>query len=474
MNFIQDGHHLITALNRYHAESENRAVPVIRQQRIRQLHRELNLAGFIKEGGLTGSAFNNFIARYLENTTKLHHPGYLAHQVGAPHPTGALGSLIDGFTNNAMAIYEMGPAAAAIEFFMINYLLEKAGWTPMPEQADKRLSFPHGAGVLTHGGSLANMTALLIARNHLDATIRNDGTPGDLVLLAPESSHYSISKAAGIIGIGESNVIKLPTDSCGRIDIKGLEPAIRTARQTGKRIVALTANACCTGTGLYDPIDDIARFCNENKIWFHVDGAHGASALFSDTHKHRLNGIEKADSFIIDAHKMLRTPTVCAALLVKNAAALDRAFEHTANYLFHDKKQPGFDFISQVIECTKAGLGLKFFMAFAGLGEQKMAHYIDRCFELTRQAYHYINGQPDFFVPCPPQSNILCFRIDGTDERQLAIRDALIASGRYYISSTEMVGQRYLRIVVISPATDIKTIQGLVEQIRKVHQSFSQ
>ena len=469
MTFLKDGKNLLSTLEHYYTQSIEQKVPVIRQRAINDIHEKLDLARHLKNGDLTGEVLDTFVKNYLENTTKLHHPGYLAHQVGVPHPTGALGSLIDGFTNNAMAIYEMGPAAAAIEFFMINFLLEKIGWKSMPTNIEERLTYPHGAGVLTHGGSLANMTALLTARNHLDKTIREKGNPSDLVVLAPESSHYSIVKAAGIIGIGEDNVILLQTDGNGRVMVSKLDHALQQAKKADQRIVALVANACSTGTGLYDPIDEIADFCRENNIWFHIDGAHGASALFSSKYKKHLKGIEKADSLIIDAHKMLRTPTVCASLLVKNAAALDHTFEHTASYIFHKKKQPGFDFIGQVIECTKAGLGLKFFMTLAALGEKRIEQYIDTCFDLTLEAYQYIRSQPDFTVPCEPESNILCFRFDASDDDQILIRDQLIETGQFYISSTELSGKRYLRIVIISPETRMAHIKKLVQTIREIH-----
>lgn len=473
MNFIDDGNHLISALDQYRKKSEARDLPAITQKSITELRRKLNLASHIENGDLSGDVLKEFIGTYLENTTGLHHPGYLAHQVGVPHPTGALGSLIDGFTNNAMAIYEMGPAAAAIEFFLINYLLNKIGWTPMPEKIEKRLTFPHGAGVLTHGGSLANMTAMLAARNQLGKSIREQGTPSDLVLMAPQSSHYSIAKAAGIIGIGENNVIGLETDKNGQVRVSRLAHALKTANQNDKRVVALVANACSTGTGLYDPIDEIADFCQENNVWFHVDGAHGGSALFSKKYRTCLTGIAKADSMIIDAHKMLRTPTVCASLLVKDAAALDHTFEHTASYLFHEKKQPGFDFIGQVIECTKSGLGLKFFMSLAALGEEKMAQYIDCCFDLAREAAVFIAQQPDFTIPCDPQSNILCFRINAPDEAQIAIRDALIEAGDYYISSTQLGSRRFLRIVIINPTTKMNDIREMVQRIREIYKTLS-
>ena len=209
------------------------------------------------------------------------------------------------------------------------------------------------------------------------------------------------------------------------------------------------------------PLMKLLIFAAKKKIWFHVDGAHGGSALFSHTHKTLLNGIHKADSMIIDAHKMLRTPAICAALLVKNAAALDHTFEHKASYLFHEKKQPGFDFIGQVIECTKAGLGLKFYMTLAAMGEKKIENYIDNTYDLTQQAYEYIKAQPDFEVPCSPESNILCFRFDAADDVQILLRDHLIEEGRFYISCTELNTRRYLRVVIINPESKLNDINIL-------------
>lgn len=468
MSLFDNGRQVLNHLESYYNESIGKEKKVIRQESIKTLHETMDLAYHIQSGDLTGERLDEFLKIYLDNTTRLHHPGYLAHQVGIPHITGALGSLIDGFTNNAMSIYEMGPAAAAIEFFMVNYLLEKIGWTPMPPETQTRLTYPHGAGILTHGGSLANMTALLTARNHLDPAIRENGAPSDLILLAPEASHYSIAKSAGIIGIGGKNVRPLATDSHGRIRVSELEAVFHASVTRGCRIVALVANACATGTGLYDPISEIGDFCNEKGIWFHVDGAHGGAALFSGTRKSLLSGIHKADSMIIDAHKMLRTPTVCAALLVKDALALDSTFQTKASYLFHEKKNPGFDFLGQGMECTKAGLGLRFFMTLAAMGEKNMGAYIDAAYDLALEAFDYIRAQPDFEVPVKPESNILCFRLKGPDEAQIRIRDRLIEEGSFYLSSTELNGVRYLRMVFMNPETKLHHIKDLISAIRKM------
>ncbi|MCK5348773.1 MAG: hypothetical protein KAJ25_05255, partial [Desulfobacula sp.] len=147
MSFYKDGKKVLSNLDSYYKQSINKEKKVIKQLTISELNEKLSLAAHLKNGDLSDERLDSFIKKYLDNTTRLHHPGYFAHQVGIPHPTGALGSLIDGFTNNPMAIYEMGPAAAAIEFFMVNYLLGKIGWEPMPADIKKRLTFFHGAGV---------------------------------------------------------------------------------------------------------------------------------------------------------------------------------------------------------------------------------------------------------------------------------------------------------------------------------------
>jgi L-2,4-diaminobutyrate decarboxylase len=228
----------------------------------------------------------------------------------------------------------------------------------------------------------------------------------------------------------------------------------------------VVANGCSTAAGLYDPIREMGEFCNAQQVWFHIDGAHGASALLSKKHKKRLDGVELADSLIWDAHKLLRTPSLCTAVLVKDARTIDQAFQQDASYIFHDKDQPGYDFIHRTVECTKAGLGLKWFFVLAALGEQGLEKHVDDQYERAQQAYDFIEAQPEFACAVAPQSNILCFRIDGSDALQLGVRDKLIAQGDFYLSTTEFGGRRYLRMVFNHPDTGLEDIKRLIQRIR--------
>jgi L-2,4-diaminobutyrate decarboxylase len=468
MDFDDEARILVEELSRYEKESATGTKPVVKLTPMNQVVEDLGLRVHLARGGLTGDEYRRFVRNYLEATARLYHPASIAHQVAVPHHAGALASLLGAFTNNPMAIYEMGPAATAIEYFIVNWLLEKVGWLPAPYDKDEVSPMGHGAGVLTHGGSLANLTALVAARTRLVPNVWEEGSPNDLAILAPADSHYSIARAAGILGIGAKSIFPLEVGAKGTVMPERIEATLDRLTSQGKRPLAIVANACSTSIGRFDPLREIGKICRSRGIWFHVDGAHGAAALLSPRYRKLLDGVELADSITWDAHKLLRTPGLCTAILVRDARTLDGAFHQDASYLFHDKEQPGIDLVHRTIECTKTALGLKLFAVLAALGEQGLAGYIERQFAITRSAYDLLAGLPDFECAVPPQSNILCFRVHGSDELQLAIRDRLIAQGSFHLSTANFGGKRFLRMVVSNPQTSLVHIDQLVMQIRSI------
>jgi L-2,4-diaminobutyrate decarboxylase len=442
-------------LDGYVAESEAGRGPAIVQPPIEQVERDLELRRWIAGGGMEPAAFADFLRRYLERTTRLHHPGEMAHQVATPDVGSALADVIHGVVNNPMAIYEMGPAGAAIEQVVVEWMLRHVGF----DEAT-------GGGVLTHGGSLANLTAMLAARARAVPAAWGHGVPPDLAVLAAPSAHYSIGRAVAILGLGQEAVVPLDVDALDRVDVQALERGLERAAERGRRPFALVAAACATSTGLFDDLQAIAAFCRAHHLWLHVDAAHGASALVSPRHRHRLAGIEQADSVVWDAHKLLRTSALCAAVLVRDAGTLDRAFQQEASYLFYEERDtPGVDVIARAVECTKATLGLRLFLNLAFQGPDGMAAYLDGRFALARTAHDLIQARPGFSCPYEPESNILCFRHGDDDARQLQIRDALIADGRYHLSSAVVAGRRYLRLTLTAPSTREATIEGLLDTI---------
>ena len=459
MSFRDDACTTVDALVAYAEQARRGEVPVVCQPQLAVLTRDLELERLLAEGGLEGDQLKQFLDRYLAASTRLQHPHYMAHQVSVPIPHGSLAALIDGFTNNAMAIYEMGPSAAAVEHAVLNWMMAKVGWRT------RDAGSPRGAGVLTHGGSLANLTALLAARARCAPRAWTDGVPGNLVLVCSPSSHYSISRAAAILGIGERGIRHAATDKLGRIDPAALSDLLRQLRDSGEVPIAVVANGGSTALGLFDPIRDIAAVCREHGVWLHVDGAHGASTLLSPRFRHLLDGIEDADSIIWDAHKMLRSPVLCAAVLVRDENALDNAFHQEAGYLFHDKEQPGIDFIHRTVECTKAALGLKIFFAVAHGGERAIAGMIERQTDLAKAAADLLRAAPGVEVAVEPETNIVCFRVEGPDTLQLEIRKRLTRDGAFYISTAEALGRRWLRLAFMNPDTTLDDVSALLSEV---------
>ncbi|MFI6882538.1 pyridoxal phosphate-dependent decarboxylase family protein [Streptosporangium canum] len=433
----------------YVDESQRGLPPVIRGRPPREVAERLGLVRWIREGGMTPDSYAEFLAAYLDEGTRLHHPAYLGHQIAAPDFPAALADFVHGATNNPMAVYEMGASAATVEFEVLRWMLGKVGFGES------------GGGVLTHGGSLANLTALLAARAAAAPEAWTDGVPADLALLAPASAHYSLTRAAAILGLGERAVMPLDVDGLGRIDVARLPEALDRVRRAGRRPMALVASACSTGTGLYDDLRGIGDFCAANGVWFHVDGAHGASALLAEEHRHLLDGIELADSLIWDAHKMLRTSSLAAAVLTRREGDLDAAFRQQASYLFYGDQ--GFDLIGRTVECSKAELGLKVFLNLAWRGERGLGDYVARQYATAHRFWELARERPGFECPYEPESNIVCFRYGDADQAE--IRERLMADGAFQLTSAEIGGVRHLRVTVMAPATDDKTLEALLDRI---------
>jgi L-2,4-diaminobutyrate decarboxylase len=447
----------VPAVARWVRESETGEPPPVDVLAIGELIEELDLRRLIREGGLDGERFEDWLATMLARSTRLHHPGELAHQVVPPDGPAAVSDLVQGVINQPMSIYEMGPAANAIEAVVIEWMTERVGWE-------------EGAGgVLTHGGSLANLTALLAARAAAAPEAWLQGVDGTLAVLAPASAHYSIKRSVAMLGLGEQAVIPLEVDEYERIVPGALGQALERAEEAGRRPMALVAAAAATSTGLHDDLEAIGAFCGEHGIWFHVDAAHGASALLSPAHRHLLRGLELADSTVWDAHKMLRTSTLCAAVLVRESERLDAAFRQQASYLIYEEsEEAGPTLLGRQVECTKSALGMKVLLNLAVRGESGIGEYVAEQYGKTLRFWELISARDGFECLCRPESNILCFRYGRDSALQVALRERLVEQRRFHLSSTEVHGERWLRLTVMAPATDERTIEELLDAIEEV------
>ncbi|WP_229407051.1 pyridoxal phosphate-dependent decarboxylase family protein [Methylobacillus flagellatus] len=416
---------------------------------------------------LSPEAFTRWIQQaILPRNLAMHHPHSMAHQAAPPLPMAALSELVSALCNQAMAVYETGPGATLIERQVIRWLNIFIGW-------------PQGAGLLTSGGSLANLTALLAARQQMGAGIWHQGVGAAprMRVLASALSHYSISRAAGIMGLGADAVIPVAVDGEGRMSIDALIQAHDgcTARQ--EQVMAVVATAGCTATGSIDPLQAIGEFCRARGLWMHVDAAHGASALLSKTHRTKLNGMAMADSVTWDTHKLLYMPAAASALLFRDDASSYQAFSQRASYLFHeedDAETLSFNTSYRTLECTKRMMGLKLLTAFKLYGRQGMAALVEHVFSLAEEFAGLVADAPDFELLMLPQTNIVCFRylgnaaLDATalDTLQTNIRTTLLEQGLFHLSQANVGGKTWLRCTLMNPYTRAPHQEALLDNIR--------
>ncbi len=292
-------------------------------------------------------------------------------------------------------------------------------------------------------------------------------------------AHYCIARSAGILGLGTDSIIKAPLDDRRRMDPGALEELVKSARSDGRTIIAVVACAGATPTGAFDPLEAIADICERHQVWLHLDAAHGGGCAFSPGHRELLQGAQRADSIICDAHKMLFTPALCAFVLYRNREHRFDAFRQTAPYLF-DPSNPGaaeYDCGLMTIECTKRAAAYGLWGLWSLCGSSLFGDFVDVTFAETRRLYELLLAAEDFEPLHKPQSNILVFRhipagarnldLESLGQLNREIRRRLIHSGQFYITQTTLNGGGAMRCTVMNPLTGEAELRSLMESIRE-------
>jgi L-2,4-diaminobutyrate decarboxylase len=462
--FRSEGHRIVDLLADYLEEAINsEGYPVLPESDPDQLADHFSLIG--KEGRAESST--GIVNEFIKYSNHLHNPGYIGHQCTSPLPLGALSHLTATLLNNGSAVYEMGPANSAMERAVIKHLAAKMGF-------DSRAD-----GILTHGGSAGNLTALLAARqakcsyNIWEEGVREDMKPGFLV---PAESHYSVVRNLKIMGLGADSAVTVESGEGFRMDRGSFSRAMRKAEQNGINIIGMVANSCSTATGSYDNLMHVAEFCRKHDLWMHVDGAHGMGVIFSERYRHLVEGVEAADSVIIDFHKMLLTPGLNTAVIFRDGERSYETFEQKASYLFSQgQEREWYNGAKRSLECTKSSMGFVAWSLFRYYGDSLFREYIDDRYDTAAQFGSLIEGLPDFELLTPPQSNIVCFRYiqkgkspEEINEHNTMIREKLISDGSFYIVKTMVDNSVWLRVTIINPLTRKETLGMLIEKLREI------
>ncbi len=395
--------------------------------------------------------------KVLDRSVKIRSRGYAGHQVCPPHLMTVLTSALMAYLNNGMAVYEMGMSGNAMERIVLKDLAARFG---LPEGA---------AGFITSGGSLGNLTALLTARAHYLS--RNPGTNyRDLAVMVSSEAHYSIERALLVMGMDREQLIKVPVKPDFTMDVAALPGLYGSSRVEGKAVFCLIGCACSTATGAYDDLEALGDFTTAHGIWFHVDAAHGGPALFSPRYAHLLAGSGRADSLIIDFHKMMMVPSPSTAVLYRSAGAANLTFMQDARYLWEDQdSDEWYNSGKRTFECTKPMTVLHIYFLLRLYGARLFGEQVDYLYGLAEKLAGLLGKDRRFGLLNRPQANIVCFRVlsppQDPDVLNREVLKKLAADGRFYIVSTTVGGRFYFRVSLMNPQTTPADLEELLATI---------
>ncbi len=458
-HFREEAHRLVDQLADYLAAAQSQQLETV----IPYQSPDENLL-FWQQNAQEGiGASSNFFAEVIKRSNHLHHPRYMGHQVSPPLPMAAMAGMLTSLLNNGMAVYEMGLVSNPIERILSELLTQKIGFGA------------EASGLLTSGGTLANLTALLTARA-TQTEVWENGHEQSLAVLVSDEAHYCIDRAARTMGMGREGIIKIPTNERFQMRTELLEDYYQRAVQSGRKVIAVVGSACSTSTGAYDDLAAIADFCEKHQLWFHVDGAHGGAVVFSERYKSLVKGIERADSVVIDWHKMLLTPALATALLFKRNQDSFQTFHQKAQYLWANQgSQEWYNSGKRTFECTKLMMSVKIYAILKTYGEAIFTENVETLHDLALRFAHIVGERQGFELALVPESNIVCFRFvgEGRTAEQLqvinaTIRQKLLEEGTFYIVQTTLRDKFYLRVSLMNPLTSENDLMALLDVIERL------
>jgi L-2,4-diaminobutyrate decarboxylase len=403
---------------------------------------------------------NELLKDVIAKSIQIHRKRYLGHQTTPTLPVTVLSSAVTALLNQGMGVYEMGMVGNTLEKILTEHLAHKLGFGS------------EASGIVTSGGSLGNLTALLAARAAATNVWHEGYNEGQqLAVMVSEEAHYCIDRAARIMGLGAAGIIKVPVNNRFQMRTDLLEQYYQQALAAGKQVICVIGCACTTSTGSYDDLEAIAAFSKARNIWFHVDGAHGAPAAFSPKYKHLVKGIEKADSVIVDYHKMMMTPSISTALIFKRGSDAYKVFSQRAQYLWTEQStEEWYNGGKRSFECTKPMTILNVYTMYRTYGEEIFRENIERLYGMASILAALIRANRNFELAYEPECNIVCFRYlaagDLTKLNQ-EIRKLLLEEGRFYIVQTVLHGELYLRVSLMNPQTGESELRELLQKIEE-------
>jgi aromatic-L-amino-acid/L-tryptophan decarboxylase len=439
--------------------------PVTRVADRRQLEQRLREA-IPEKGTAISKLLNQLQHDVFSNIMHLDHPRFFAY---VPGPTNFVSVMADALAtgfNVFSGSWLAGSGATMIELVTIDWLRQLCGF---PETA---------GGLFVSGGSIANLTALAVARQV------NLGQHSDrAVIYFSNQAHSSVKRAAKALGFNAPQLRILPSDEHLRLALVDLQRQVATDRQAGMKPFCVVANAGTTNTGAVDPIIELAAFCKQQGLWLHADAAYGGGAILCEEGRSQLWGLELVDSLAIDPHKWLFQPYEISCLLVKNACWLSDTFKVISDYGKDEElSEEEVNFRDLSIQLTRRFRALKLWLSLKAFGLEAFRNAVIRGFSLARIAEVTIAKYPNCELITPAQLGIVTFRYIGVGNLSLSRINELnreiirkcIQEEFAMVSTTELKGKVVLRLCLINPQTMEADIEETIRMIVRFGDQLSQ
>ncbi len=379
-------------------------------------------------------------------------PGYLPYIPGGGLFAASLAQFLAMGVNRFPNLWEVAPGLQQIEENVVRWLCDL-------------FSFPAEArGILTSGGSIATLSAVVTARH---AKLGEDFWDGTYYV--SDQAHASVSKAATIAGFSQRNLRVVPTDAELRMDAGALHDMIRADREAGLRPFLVVPAAGTTNTGAIDPLADVAEIAAAEGLWVHVDAAYGGFFQLTDRGRHRFRGIERADSITLDPHKGMFLPYGTGSLIVRDGARLHDAMYAGAAYLQDRAPEGELPNVNEYSpELSRDHRGFRVWLPLKLHGVSAFREALDEKLDLTAHLHAGLAEDPSIELPWAPQLTVVPFRLAGGDDaanRRFLAR--INASPRVYLSSTSIFGRYTLRACILSHRTHRDRIDEAIDVIRR-------
>src|ERR1700687_1866611 len=418
---------------------------------------------FPRDGRPVAKIIERLEREVLADANKYYHPMYMGHQTSAPLPVGVWMESVISALNQFLAVSEMSPTGTALEHQVIKWMSTLVGYGP------------GAGGTLTSGGTEANFTAMLAARNSALPDVLEEGVgPDPPFVVYGEHAHYAVTRAIGQLGLGKRRGIPIPSRNY-RLDVDLLLATLARLRDDGKGIMAVVATAGTTATGSFDDLEAIGAICAERGIWLHVDGAHGTSGLLSANPPRALNGLQYSRSLAWDPHKMMLLPLAAGMVLTRDERDLDLAFAQQAPYLFHSGKTSRIiDQGVRSFQCSRRADVFKLWFVIQRFGSNGLGRLYDHLCHTARLLYEAIEERGDFENLHEPESNILCFRyighntnaagdVERIDALNRELRSRYNKEGSGWITATVLDGRPVLRVTMMNPRASAEHVRALLD-----------